>query len=280
MLAAILTCGLTVTTMTSCSDDDDSGKPNPPIVETLTGEWLAFANRTGEDLDDNEVEYVLLSFDEDGVMTQNVYVGNTTEPIRYWERMHRHGIYTVDEAARTLTYESLSKDPITVKYSFDNEHLTFSSYNEEKELSLTFHRPSKAEKKLLSVYDLSLWGDDYVGKWLKRSVADGVTTYVLLDFTEDSGLKTIRYVVDGDQCTRSEITQVYNEAEDGEEEYDSVLEIHSPTNYMESEFYWWKVDGNTLTLGKIEEEEEDALTYHALTLAEAELLAELDKKSN
>ena len=27
MLAAILTCGLTVTTMTSCSDDDDSGKP-------------------------------------------------------------------------------------------------------------------------------------------------------------------------------------------------------------------------------------------------------------
>ena len=95
MLAAILTCGLTVTMMTSCSNDDDPVNPDPVITEALTGEWFAVVNRVDydKDADENDIEYILLSFDENGVVTQNIYTGNTTEPLRYWERMHRHGIY-------------------------------------------------------------------------------------------------------------------------------------------------------------------------------------------
>ena len=125
MLAAILICGLTVTMMTSCSKEDDPVNPDPVITETLTGEWFAVVNRVDydEDADENDIEYILLSFDENGVVTQSIYIGNTTNPIKSWERMHRHGIYTVDEIARTLTVENISETPTTSKYRFDKELL-------------------------------------------------------------------------------------------------------------------------------------------------------------
>lgn len=282
MLVAIMTCGLTVTTMTSCSNEDDPVKPDPVITETLTGEWLTFVNRNfDEDDDKNDIEYVLLSFDEAGVITQKVYIGNTTQPIRYWERMHRHGIYTVNEATHTLTYENLTLEPETIKYSFDKDLLTLSPIDDEADYrikSLTFHRPTKSEKDLLSVYDLSLWGDDYAGKWFGVNEHNGLYTYMMLDFTEGSGLKTIRYSVYEDKCTRTAYTQYYNEADDIED-YEKVLEIHSTTDYSQSDFYWWKVADNTLTLGLTKYEDMFSV-YHPLTKADIELMAELDKKSN
>lgn len=64
------------------------------------------------------------------------------------------------------------------------------------------------------------------------------------------------------------------------DEDEQVLEIHNPADYMQSDYYWWEVDGNTLTLGKEENEKEVITTYHALTKADAALMAELEKKSN
>ena len=58
------------------------------------------------------------------------------------------------------------------------------------------------------------------------------------------------------------------------------MEIHYANDYSQSVFYWWEVVGNTLTLGKEENEEEIISTYHALTKADIELMAELEKKSN
>ena len=110
---------------------------------------------------------------------------------------------------------------------------------------------------------------------------NGQRTYVMLDFTEDSGLKTIRYTMDGDQCIRTEYTQYYNEYIDyeDEDEDEQMLEIHNPADYMQSDYYWWEVDGNTLTLEKEENEKEVVTTYHALTKTDAALMAELEKKS-
>ena len=249
MLAAILICGLTVTMMTSCSKEDDPVNPDPVITETLTGEWFAVVNRVDydEDADENDIEYILLSFDENGVVTQSIYIGNTTNPIKSWERMHRHGIYTVDEIARTLTVENISETPTTSKYRFDKELLILNFYDEKKWFGFTEH--------------------------------NGLYTYMMLDFTEDDGLKTIRYSVYNDKVTRTEYTQVYNEADDDEYEDEPVLEIHSSNDYKQSEFYWWKVAGNTLTLGKeLDDEEFISSTYHALTKADIELMEELDKK--
>ncbi len=276
MFAAILTCGFAVSTMTSCSEDDNPVIPD--IQETLTGDWLVTVNRDAEYNDENDVEYVLFTFEENGVVVRNVYVGNTTEPLRYWERMQRHGIYTVDETTKTIVSEMLSSDPTTIKYSLTDGLLTLTVDGEGESITLTFHRPTEAEKALLSMYDLSLWGNDYVGKWFSVQEENGQYTYVLLDFTEDSGLKTIRYSVNGDKCIRTEYTQYYNE--DDEDEDEQVLEIHNMSDYMQSEFYWWEISGNTLTLGTEDDEEEFISTYHALTPADVALIAELEKKSN
>ena len=120
-----------------------------------------------------------------------------------------------------------------------------------------------------------------MGKWFGFTEHNGLYTYMMLDFTEESGLKTIRYSVYNDKVARTEYTQFYNEADDDEYEDEPVLEIHSSTDYKQSEFYWWKVVGNTLTLGKeLDDEEFISSTYHALTKADLELMEELDKKSN
>ena len=280
MLAAILSCGAM---FTSCSNDEDD-PVIPTSTETLIGEWFTTVNRHDydKDCDEDEVEYILLSFDEDGVMTQKIYFGSTTEAIRYWERMHRHGIYTINEVAHSLTYVNISSEPANIQYSLDKEHLIFSIYNEDtkRNMPLTFHRPSKEEKDLLAVYDKSLWGDDYTGKWFSVQEENGQYTYVMLDFTEDSGLKTLSYSVKGDECIRTEYTQVFNEGDDDEDEDEKVLEIHYANDYSQSEFFWWEVVGNTLRLGKEENDKEIISTYHALTKADVELMAELEKKSN
>ena len=282
MLAAILTCG---SMFIACSNDVDN-----PVIPTpdpiITGEWFAIVNISDydEDSDEGDVNYILLTFDEDGVITQDVYTGNTKESLRHWERRHRHGLYTTDNAAHTLTIEDISDDPSVFSFSFDKGQLAFSNiYKDDADgnLPLTLHRPSKAEKDLLAVYHRSLKGDDYTGKWFNVQEENGQRTYVMLDFTEDSGLKTIRYTMDGDQCIRTEYTQYYNEYIDyeDEDEDEQVLEIHNPADYMQSDYYWWEVDGNTLTLEKEENENEVVKTYHALTKADAALMAELEKKS-
>ncbi len=193
--------------------------------------------------------------------------------------MHRHGIYTIDEAAHSFTLVNLSSTPVHIKYSFDKDLLTFNIYEEDVKpnMPLFLHRPSKTEKELLAVYNRSLWGGDYIGKWFSVQEENGQYTYVMLDFTEDSRLKTISYSVKGDECIRTEYSQYYNDGDKDEDE--QVLEIHNANDYSQSVFYCWKVDGNTLTLKTEENEEEVITTYHALTKADADLMDELEKKS-
>ena len=258
--------------MTSCSDDDDSASQE--YQKKLIGEWLATVNRDTELDDENDVVYVLLAFGEDGVLFQKNYDGNTTEPLNCWERSCRHGIYTVNEAAHTIQCELFEGE---AKFGFAGDQMIFTDSSNDVEMSMTFHRPSKAEKALLSMYDLSLEGNDYCGKWFMVQEENGKSTYTMLDFTEDSGLKTTRYTVTGDQCIRTDYSQFYGE--DNSDEDGPMLEIYNSNDYFQRELYWWKVSGNTLTLEKNDDsEEETILTYHALTKADAALLAELEKK--
>ena len=126
--ALLLALASLLALMTSCITEVDNPvipTPDPVITETLTGEWFATVNRHDydEDSDEDEIEYVLFSFDEDGVVTQDVYIGSKTSPLKYWERMHRHGIYTVDESAHSITVENIYDNPSVITYGFDKEQL-------------------------------------------------------------------------------------------------------------------------------------------------------------
>lgn len=268
----IISCVFTGCIMTSCSDDDDSASQE--YQKKLIGEWLATVNRDTELDDKNDVVYVLLSFGEDGVLFQKNYDGNTTESIRGWERMCRHSIYTVDEVAHTIHCDLFDGD---AKFRFAGDQMIFTDSSTDEEMSITFHRPSKAEKALLSVYDLSLESSDYYGKWFMVQEENGKSIYTMLDFTEDSGLKTTRYTVTGDECIRTDCSQFYGENDSDED--GPMLEIYNSNDYFQRELYWWKVSGNTLTLEKCDDSDEETVsTYHALTKADAALLAELEKK--
>ena len=277
MLVAILICGLTVTTTTSCSKDNDSEQQGSGKTETLKGDWLAQVNHYDED---DEIvggysEYVLLNFGEDGVITQRVYMGNAGTPLEYWERMLRHGIYTVNEAAGTITTQNLSRKDATVKYSISGEKLSLSTT--EKDVAtktVTFHRSTKDELARFSMYDSELKGDDYVGKWFVTNEHSGLFTHVLLDLDEDSGVTVTRYSVYEDDVTRTIYSRSVStlDEEDGQK-----IVFHDPADYSVTESYWWSVTDNQLKFVKPEYEEVYTI-YHPLTKSDIKLMEELNKK--
>jgi len=277
MLVAILICGLTVTTTTSCSKDNDSEQQGSGKTETLKGDWLAQVNHYDED---DEIvggysEYVLLNFGEDGVITQRVYMGNAGTPLEYWERMLRHGIYTVNEAAGTITTQNLSRKDATVKYSISGDKLSLSTT--EKDVAtktVTFHRSTKDELARFSMYDSKLKGDDYVGKWFVTNEHSGLFTHVLLDLDEDSGVTVTRYSVYEDDVTRTIYSRSVStlDEEDGQK-----IVFHDPADYSVIESYWWSVTDNQLKFVKPEYEEVYTV-YHPLTKSDIKLMEELNKK--
>ena len=170
MLAALMICGLAVTTFTSCSkdDDDDSGK-----ASSLLGNWFVKINyiddEEGEPLEGGYTEYILLNFADGGVITRTIYSGNAGVPLMYWGREVESGTYTVNETAKTVTVKGLSYEEETSKYNISGDKLTLSTTyeydDEEDDFSTTFHRPTKDDQDLISVFDSKAKeGSDMDGK--------------------------------------------------------------------------------------------------------------------
>ena len=158
ILAALMICGLAVTTFTSCSkdDDDDSGKGS-----SLLGNWFVKINyiddEEGEPIEGDYTEYILLNFGDGGVITRTIYSGNAGVPLMYWERDVQSGTYTVNETAKTVTVKGLSYEEETSKYNISGDKLTLTTtyeYDyEEDDFSTTFHRPTTEDQDLISLLD-------------------------------------------------------------------------------------------------------------------------------
>jgi hypothetical protein len=115
MLAAVLTCGLAMATLTACNNSDNPVAPKPDVQKSLAGDW--FTTIKMEEGYVNELVHVMISFDEDGVYTHKVYYLYPDEPADYSERFFRHGIYSVDEAAGTMLFARGEVE--------DNENLSY-----------------------------------------------------------------------------------------------------------------------------------------------------------
>ena len=159
ILAALMICGLAVTTFTSCSkdDDDDSGKGS-----SLLGNWFVKINyiddEEGEPIEGDYTEYILLNFGDGGFSIRTIYSGNAGVPLMYWGRDVQSGTYTVNETAKTVTLKNLSYEgEETSKYSISGDKLTLTTtyeYDfEEDEFSTTFHRPTTEDQDLISLLD-------------------------------------------------------------------------------------------------------------------------------
>ena len=158
ILAALMICGLAVTTFTSCSkdDDDDSGKGS-----SLLGNWFVKINyiddEDDEPLEGGYTEYILLNFGDGGVITRTIYSGNAGVPLMYWGREVESGTYTVNETAKTVTVKGLSYEEETSKYSISGDKLTLTTTyeydDEEEDIVVTFHRPTTEDQDLISLLD-------------------------------------------------------------------------------------------------------------------------------
>ena len=284
LVLAMVICGLTVTTMTSCSNDDSPVAPIPTTPETLLGEWCTSVNQgdVDEDAHENDVTDMLISFNENGVIIQRVYAGNKTESVSKWERFRRHGIYSVDNATHTISMKNISLTPATAVYSFDGDQLVL-TFDDEKnhgeKLSMTLHRPSKLEKERYAIYDRSIEADDYIGKWFGVNEFNGLYTYVMNEFTGNSKLKTIRYSVYENKCTRTETTWDFRQIKVAEGEYDEpTIEFYGPDDDSKSTLYWWRIEDDNLVLGMWEYEDMFS-AFHPITQADIDLMAELDRMS-
>ena len=252
--------------------------------KALLGEWCVSVNQRDidEDAYENDVNDMLVSFNENGVIIQRVYAGNKTQSVSKWERFRRHGIYSVDNATHTISMKNISLTPATAEYSFDGDQLVLTFDDEENpgsKLSMTLHRPSKTEKERYAIYDRSIEADDYIGKWFGVNEFNGLYTYVMNEFTGNHKLKNIRYSVYEKKCTRTETTWDFRQIKVAEGEYDEpTIELYGPGDDSKSTPYWWRIEDDNLVWGMWEYENMFS-TFHPITQADIDLMAELDRMS-
>jgi hypothetical protein len=279
-LVVILICGLGMTILTSCSNEDDP-VPTPVVTETLMGDWLYVSESSFDDdgFVGGSESYALLNINENGVMIQKTYTGNAGVPLMYWERYRRHGMYSIDEAAHTLTFENMGKKPITVSYTLTDSQLILKYVGVEDYSipAMTFRRPEATDLEFLERIDKVVRSDDYVGKWFGYTDWDdiGIRIYMMLDLTDDGIMNVRRYSVDKyNDCLRTVYSQYYEEYDN--EDNMQLLMMHNSKDFNETYLYKWSVIDNTLTLGDLEDEEFNTV-YHPLTPDDVALIEELDK---
>jgi len=281
MIAFLFTVVMTMTTLTSCSNQDTPVVP-PVVDKTLTGDWLyEYSYNDDDETVGKYVSYTLISFDENGVITQRVYHGNTGISINHWERWRRHGMYSVDETAHTITIEGISDEPQVIGYTLTDGKLMMRIFNEiEKNYqTATLRRPETADMTLLGMVDVSVRADDYVGKWLSYTNWEdiGIRLYVMVEFTEEGVLNVRRYSVDThNECMRTVFSQYYEDCEEEEGDDMKMIKMHDSKDFSKTYLYWWSIENNNLIMGEPEDPDFDT-TYHPLTPADVVLLEELDK---
>ena len=270
-LTALSVCCLAMTTLFSCIDfhAGDKGK--------LNGKWLTTVDfsQPGE----HHFVHLLLEFSADGICTNTKYDIYPDEPENYSERLRRHSIYAVDDATHILTWDDGNRSEMA-SYEFKDGGLVLLAISDNADGSVPsvyeFYRPTANELKQLKSYDASLWGDDYVGRWFGSSEVNGLHTFVMVEFTEEGRLHTRRYSLYGDDCTRTQSTQVYYDYDASDN--DKVLEVHAADDYSKISLWTWNVKDNLLTLGNYENPQQQSSTYHPLTADDIELMSALDKK--
>ena len=280
MLTAILTCGLTLISLTSCSDDDDS----TTIKDTnLSGSWFAQI-KVDEKSPDCE-NYALLTFDKNGVVTTRSYEIYPNEPINYSERFRRHEFYNVNEAAGTFTiqYDDAEEEDALFYYSFNKEGMVLKQAGSD--LIIQLHRPTYSELKMLSVFDKVISSDDYVGKWINEKNEAGIMKYTVMTIDEDGIMDCKVYLTNEDKCQCVPFKFYYSEY-DTKEHNGQVIEMHPYDNYKQVSYWWWTVKDNILTTGPADiegngdsnedEDEDEIVSYRAFTPADKVLIDKLE----
>lgn len=259
-LAAILACGLA---LTSCEKSGGNS-------ELLLGNW--FMTEESESYGDKMITYALLSFGEDGVLTEHTYLIYPDEPANHSERILRHAIYTSDDTAGTITTDD-GEEVQTVRYQLSGSELSLSTL--EAGVVAVLHRPTAAELEKVGAYDFFISSNDYIGRWFFTKEIGNLTLYGMLKFDENGKLESVRYALSGEtSCIRTKSTMLYNEYDDDLEE--RVIEIHDPTDYSSSTFYHWTIVNDHLKLENMDDED-NVLDCHPLSPADLELMAKLDK---
>ena len=260
MLAAILTCGLS---LTSCW----KGGSN---TDLLLGNW--FLTMEEESYGEPKITYALFSIGLDGVITERVYWIFPEEPANFSERMRRHSIYTVNETLNQFDLDD-GESVQTIRYQLTSGELTLTTSDGSS--TMRFRRPTELELERLSVYDHFLWSDDYIGRWFFTNRFGDLTIYGMLHFTNNGLLEFVRYsYYSDDDCLRTKTTLAYNDYEDYE---DQLIEIHEPKDYSSSTVYHWRITDDNLKLELYEEEDDDPIICHPLNPDDVELMARLDK---
>ena len=269
MLTAILTCGLGMTMLTACTNNDNPDIPQPVVEKTLIGDWFTTINRDWSD--EEEIVYAIISFSENGVCTTRSIQIYPDAPVKHNERIRRHSIYTVNEAAGTIT---LNREDVneTNRYQLTENGLALTAA--DGSYTFNFHRPTSADLAMINAYEQTIESDDYVGKWFKVNEINGLYTYTMLDLTDNGVVNMTRYSVNGDDCQRTTSSRLYGEYDDAE--YNQVLEVHNEKNYHDTTLYRWAVKDNQLHLSNMTD---DFVVFHPLTPADMTLMAELDKKA-
>lgn len=267
MLAAILTCGLVLTT--SCRKE--------VVPEKLEGLWYNQFVSTIYPGEYKDIIHTVLEFREDGVLIERSYHSYVDSRGDHLDRDRRHDLYTVNPTFHVVYFNTFAEQDSPVVYKIEDGTLSLSYTFGIETFTRNYVRPTQSELEMFDTYDTTIPSDDYVGVWFRSSESNQLYNYVLCEFTEDGEFHMLRYAYDKskDMCRRREYRMAYSDLGivDGKQSL-KVFTEDRPDAYS---LFNWTVTDNILSL--IEPEYEDVSNdFHPLTLDDLILMEELDEK--
>lgn len=259
LIMPILFMGLLV----AC-DSDRECEPDSLLIQ---GDWLVSMDTLVGGV--HETNYLLMSFNADGVMTHNSYRKLRDRPDNQSERTRRFYFYRVDPAQKLFYHSDGDKDYFH-PYKLNKDELVFIDVEPWGGSSVvTLRRPDADMLSFFRMLDSTIPSHDYMGRWYRAYESPDSSNYLFMNIESYGDVLVYQYVIKPDTCTFLRCLSVFEEYDtpeirnDGNPENDHVLNMLEPFLDRVKSMYWWHYQDRKLYMCVYRPEYETVAQYMA-----------------
>lgn len=246
----------------------DSEQETEPDYLLIQGDWFVSMDTV---VDDGTLEtvYLLMSFNDNGVMTYSVYKKRMGQTDAEGERTRKYYFYRLDTDKHLFNHSDGDNDYFH-PYRIKKNELEFSDVEPwGGSTTVTLTRPDADMLSFLRKLDNTIPSNDYMGRWYFSYESPDSSNYLFMNIERYGDVLVYQYIIKPDTCTFLRCLSVFEEYRtpeimtDGNPENDHVLNMLEPFLNNVKSMYWWHFENGKLYMCVYRPEYETVEQYMA-----------------